>query len=49
VLAMANLTYRGIVYQKNDSISTREVVSDAPHTYRGTKYHYESKKKKSVA
>jgi len=49
VLAMANLTYRGIVYQKNSSTPTREVVSDAPHTYRGTKYHYEAKKKKAVA
>jgi len=46
---MANLTYRGIVYQKNVLDSTRETVSDAPHTYRGTKYHYESKKKKAVA
>tara|TARA_Y100000361_G_scaffold142537_1_gene148665 strand:+ start:709 stop:849 length:141 start_codon:yes stop_codon:yes gene_type:complete len=46
---MASLTYRGIVYQKNVSAPTRETVSDAPHTYRGTKYHYEAKKKKAVA
>jgi hypothetical protein len=38
---MTNLTYRGIVYQKSLSAPKREAVSDVPHTYRGTKYHYE--------
>jgi len=48
-MTCTRLTYRGIVYQKPESVSEREIVSDAPHSYRGNKYHYEAKKKKAVA
>jgi len=48
-LIMKRLTYRGAVYQKPEVPSIRETVSEESRTYRGIKFHYESKKKKVVA
>ena len=49
-LTMKRLTYRGTAYQKSETISKegqelQRVRDDAPHTYRGIRYHYEAKKK----
>ncbi len=46
---MASLTYRGIVYKKDVAAPRKEVVSDAPHVYRGHSYHYETPKKEKVS
>ena len=48
---MKKLTYRGVVYNKNESSAKETVkrVSGAAHTYRGTVYHYESMKKEEVS
>tara|TARA_B100000131_G_scaffold12928_1_gene13372 strand:- start:643 stop:789 length:147 start_codon:yes stop_codon:yes gene_type:complete len=48
---MKKLTYRGIVYKKNESSAkeTLKRVGGASHTYRGAVYHYEAQKKEGVA
>jgi len=46
---MANLTYRGIVYQKELTVPKKALVSDALHVYRGKFYHYESPKKEKIS
>tara|TARA_B100000700_G_C14262207_1_gene497566 strand:+ start:360 stop:500 length:141 start_codon:yes stop_codon:yes gene_type:complete len=46
---MASLTYRGIVYKKDVTAPKKEIVSDAPHVYRGKFYHYELSKKEEVS
>ena len=48
---MKKLTYRGIVYSKNEGSAkeTLKRVGGASHTYRGAVYHYESQKKEGVA
>ena len=47
---MKKLTYRGIVYKKNEGSAkeTLKRVGGASHTYRGAVYHYESQKKEGV-
>ncbi len=49
-MGCTQLTYRGTTYKKLDNsepaINTwKRITSDAPHIYRGKRYHYESKKK----
>ena len=48
---MKKLTYRGIVYSKNEGSAkeTLKRVGGAAHTYRGAVYHYESQKKEGAA
>ena len=47
---MKKLTYRGIVYSKNEGSAkeTLKRVGGTAHTYRGAGYHYESQKKEEV-
>ena len=48
---MKKLTYRGIVYSKNEGSAkeTLKRVGGEAHTYRGAVYHYESQKKETVS
>ena len=48
---MKKLTYRGIVYSKNEGSAkeTLKSVGGAAHTYRGAVYHYESQKKETIS